>query len=271
MGLNVNLTKQELLDAYGRMRSIRAFHKEFSRKDVAGLNGAGSADHGPGSEASAAAIGLHVTDKDLICASGNRHIWSLGAGAPLPGVLHRIVAPATAADPAGEPHVKVLTNGSPAQVLGAAIARRALSPKSVTLCQFAQDTAASGRVFDLLQAAKTMALPIVFVMPRAKGTSAERVSSIGIEIKSVPERDFYPVFHAAGELVSQARAGRGPAVLEMAATDDDPLDLFRRKALEGGMLRANDLESAEQGIAYTLASVLKDLTNAPTTLGGPGL
>lgn len=236
------------------MRTMRSYQEH--------LEGAPDARRAAGAlqpEACLAGLALHLEPRDLLSAAVPDARLALAGGA----TPEHVVTSDLKALP-----FETVSGGSPARALGQAMARRATAPGSATVCWLDTANLEAGETFDLLRAARSLTLPLVFVaLRRARagdpalqtGRPAEaqsdfvlRARSLGIEATATRGCDLFSVHHTAGEALARARAGRGPSILEAVHTGADPIEMFRAKTLDADLLVRDDFSRLDWQVGKAL-------------------
>jgi len=176
-----------------------------------------------------------------------------------------------------------IVGGSPPLVIGAALTAKTLKSGRVAVAFTGDGGSNQGTTFEAMNMAVVLRLPAIFVIENngyAEGTAAQyavgaedmarRAAGFGMPAVSVDGRDFFAIYDAMADAVSRARAGGGPSFIEARCTrihghycgdpqtyrskDElaqarelhDPIEAFRRHALNSVDLTANDLDSIDR-------------------------
>ena len=233
------LSKEELLNVYRTMRTIREFeervHLEFSKGGIPGF-----VHLYAGEEASAAGIMFHLRDDDRIASTHRGHGHCIAKGVDVHGMMAEIYGKSSGvcAGKGGSMHIAdldtgmmgangILGAGAPL-VCGAALAAKFKNDQGVAISFVGDGASNQGMMLESLNLATVWNLPAIFVVENngyAESTSAEwavscdsyvdRASGFGMPGISVDGFDFFAVYEAAGEAVSRARNGGGPSLMEV--------------------------------------------------------
>jgi pyruvate dehydrogenase E1 component alpha subunit len=183
---------------------------------------------------------------------------------------------------------------------GLAFANKYRGNDHVCLTYFGDGAANQGQVYESFNMAKLWHLPVIFIIENnryAMGTAIERSSattdfsrrgaSFDIPGEQVDGMDVRAV-HAAGErAVKRARAGEGPCILEMLTyryrghsmsdpakyrtreevervrEERDPIERVRRRVLEAGMIKEDELKKIDGEIRAIVNSAAEFAQNDP--------
>jgi len=230
------------------MARIRAFEnaaEEASKGGVAafGANLADAKVRGPlhlstGQEAVAAGVCIHLAKDDLLTSTHRGHGHTLAKGASMERMMCELFGRATGCNggKGGSMHIAdfsvgmlgangVVAAGIPIAV-GAAHALKIQSKRAIVACFFGDGAINRGPFLEGLNWAQIHALPVLFVcednrwsattstesMTAGEGALA-RAKAIGVPGEEVDGNDVLAVDAAAGRLIGDIRAGRGPRFL----------------------------------------------------------
>ncbi len=241
MQSGLQLSRDDLLDAYRRMRLIREFeervHDEFSAGNIPGF-----VHLYAGEEASGVGVCLHLDDRDAIASTHRGHGHCIAKGCDIDGMMHEIFGrkDGLCGGKGGSMHIADLSKGmlgangivgaGAPLVCGAALAAKTLKTGGVGVCFYGDGASNQGAVLESYNLAKIWNLPMVFVAEDngyAESTSSSwsvggsqvgRGNGFGIPSREVDGQDFFAVYEAAGEAIERARAGEGPSLLHMKLT-----------------------------------------------------
>lgn len=275
---SAGLDRDELLQWYRRMARIRAFedrlHLENQTGDIPGFIHLYA-----GEEAIAVGVCAHLARTDYIASTHRGHGHCIAKGCDVRGMMCEIFGKEEGLchGKGGSMHIADLSvgmlgangivGGGPNLAIGAALTAKYLKNQGVAVSFTGDGGSNQGMVFEAMNMAKVLALPIVFVfenngMGEATGASfavgsgdiAARAEGFGIPTTRVDGTDFFAVYDAAGEAIARARSGEGPRAIEATAfrfyghfegdaglyrtpeqlqrlkDDNDPLAVFRAKA-----------------------------------------
>lgn len=182
---------------------------------------------------------------------------------------------------------------------GLAFADKYLERNNVTYCYFGDGAAHQGQVYEAFNMAKLWNLPVLFIIENnhyAMGTSLNRSSSIdelykrGIGFNIPGEKingmDVFEVIKKGQKWVDYARAGNGPAILEMdtyryrghsmsdPATyrtkeelnnkkDQDPIILLKAHILNNKIAKEDEIKAIEAKIKEQVNDIVEFAKNSP--------
>ena len=183
---------------------------------------------------------------------------------------------------------------------GLAFANRYNSNGNVSLTYFGDGAANQGQVYESFNMAALWKLPVVYVIENnryAMGTSVQRASSttdlsqrgsgFGIPGMQVDGMDIRAVKDAADEAIGHAREGKGPFILEMLTyryrghsmsdpakyrtkeevqkmrTEQDPIELVRKRLIDQNMASEDDLKAIDKDIKAIVTEAADFATNDP--------
>lgn len=232
------LGKEELLEAYRTMKTIREFeerlHVDFGRGEIPGF-----VHLYAGEEAAATGIMMHLNDQDRIASTHRGHGHCIAKGVDIGEMMAEIYGKITGAcrGKGGSMHIAdlskgmmgangILGAGSPL-ACGAALAAKTLGHKGIGMSFTGDGASNQGTFLESLNLAAIWNLPMVFVVENngyAESTSvdyatavdsyADRAAGFGVPGVIVDGTDFFAVYEAAGEVIRRAREGGGPSLLE---------------------------------------------------------
>lgn len=232
------LSRDELLNAYRTMRTIREFeerlHVEFAKGDIPGF-----VHLYAGEEACATGIMMHLTDIDRIASTHRGHGHCIAKGVDVREMMAEIYGKVTGCcrGKGGSMHIADLSKGMMGAngilgagaplICGAGLAAKFRGDGGVGITFFGDGAANQGTVLESMNLAAIWNLPVIFVVENngyAESTSVEyatavdsyvdRAAGFGLPGVTVDGTDFFAVHEAAGEIIKRAREGGGPALLE---------------------------------------------------------
>ncbi len=237
------LNKQQLLDAYRRMRTIREFeerlHIDFARGDIPGF-----VHLYAGEEAAGVGIISHLGDGDRIASTHRGHGHCIAKGVDVIAMMKEIYGKkgGSCEGKGGSMHIADLSKGMMGAngilgagaplVCGAALAAKYRAkasggPSDVAICFVGDGASNQGTFLESLNLAAVWNLPAIFVVENngyAESTSrdygtavdsyVDRAAGFGLPGITVDGTDFFAVHEAAGEIIRRAREGGGPSLLE---------------------------------------------------------
>ena len=233
------LSREDLLEAYRRMKTIREFeervHVEFAKGGIPGF-----VHLYAGEEASAAGVCMNLTDDDKIASTHRGHGHCIGKGVDVHGMMAEIYGKRTGTcrGKGGSMHIADLdtgmlgangiVGGGPPLVCGAALAAKLKKSGGVAVAFFGDGASNQGTTFEAMNLASVWKLPAIFVAENngyAEATSAKfsvacediatRAAGFGMPGVTVDGHDFFAVYAAMREAVQRARHGDGPSLVEV--------------------------------------------------------
>ena len=183
---------------------------------------------------------------------------------------------------------------------GLAFANKYRGNDHVCLTYFGDGAANQGQVYESFNMAKLWSLPVIFIIENnryAMGTSVERATaaidfsrrgaSFDIPGEQVDGMDVRAVKAAGDKAVAGARAGKGPFILEMLTyryrghsmsdpakyrtreevervrEERDPIERVRRRLVENGMAKEDELKAIDAEIRATVTAAAEFAQNDP--------
>jgi TPP-dependent pyruvate/acetoin dehydrogenase alpha subunit len=232
------LTKEELLQSYRVMRTIREFeerlHREFATGEIPGF-----VHLYAGEEAIAAGVCAHLRPDDYIASTHRGHGHAIAKGCDVKGMMAEIYGKKSGIchGKGGSMHIADLetgmlgangiVGGGPPLVCGVGLSAKVRGTDQVGVSFTGDGGSNQGTFLESLNLASVWDAPCVFVVENngyAEATSsryhqkgvdvAKRADGFGMPGVVVDGHDFFAVYEAAGEAISRARAGGGPTLLE---------------------------------------------------------
>jgi pyruvate dehydrogenase E1 component alpha subunit len=264
-----------------------------------------------GQEAVAAAVCGRLRDDDAVYSGHRAHGHAIAKGAPLERVLAELMGRAggLCQGLGGSMHLVDVEHGllgatgvvagNVPIAVGSALAARLRGTDQVTVVFFGDGAAQAGHFTEAVNLARLWALPVVLVCenngfaeftPRSAHTTIERVSDAvapyDFERDTVDGNDVEAVWDAFGRLLEQARAGRGPMLLECfthrlrghyegdpgayraaISADEwqqkDPILRLQRRALAAGWIDEADAAAIERDAAAAVAAAERFASASP--------
>ncbi len=237
----LSLSDEELLGAYRRMSDIRAFeerlHVENETGDIPGFIHLYA-----GQEAIAVGVCDELRSTDYIASTHRGHGHCLAKGCEIREMMCEIFGRAEGLchGKGGSMHIANLSvgmlgangivGGGPPLATGAALTAKTLGNGGVAVPFTGDGGSNQGLVFEAMNMAVVLQLPVVFVfenngMGEATGADfavgshdiAGRAKAFGMPAVKVDGTDYFAVREAAAEAVGRARSGGGPSVIEASA------------------------------------------------------
>lgn len=235
---STELSKEQLLDAYRTMRTIREFeerlHTEFATGEIPGF-----VHLYAGEEAIAAGVMAHLDGDDYVASTHRGHGHSIAKGCDPKAMMFEIYGKdeGICRGKGGSMHIADLekgmlgangiVGGGPPLVCGVGLSAKVRGTNQVAVSFTGDGGANQGTIFESMNLASVWDLPVIFVIENngyAEAT-AQAFSSKGIDIAKradgfsmpgivVDGHDFFAVHEAAGEAIARARDGGGPTMIE---------------------------------------------------------
>lgn len=232
------LNKEEMLDLYRKMRTIREFEETvanfFSQGQIPGF-----VHLYIGEEAVATGVCANLEKQDYIASTHRGHGHAIARGASVNKMMAEIFGKIDGfcKGKGGSMHIAdielgflgangIVGAGLPLAT-GAGFALKYLKKNGVAICFFGDAASNRGTFHESLNMASIQKLPVVFVnenngygisMSQARHQNikdiADRASAYGMPGVVVDGNDVMAVYEAAEEAVKRARAGGGPILIE---------------------------------------------------------
>jgi acetoin:2,6-dichlorophenolindophenol oxidoreductase subunit alpha len=232
------LTKEQVLEAYRVMRTIREFeerlHREFATGDIPGF-----VHLYAGEEAIAAGVIGHLRPDDYVASTHRGHGHAIAKGCDVKAMMAEIYGKQTGIchGKGGSMHIADLdlgmlgangiVGGGPPLVCGVGLKAKVTGTDQVAVSFTGDGGSNQGTFLEALNLASAWNLPCVFVVENngyAESTSttfhqsgvdvAKRADGFGMPGIVVDGFDWFAVHEAAGEAIMRARASGGPTLLE---------------------------------------------------------
>jgi pyruvate dehydrogenase E1 component alpha subunit len=236
------LTREQLLDAYRTMRTIREFeervHREFATGEIPGF-----VHLYAGEEASAAGVCLSLDDRDTIASTHRGHGHCIAKGVDVGEMMAEIYGRRTGSchGKGGSMHIADLSKGmlgangivggGPPLICGTALAAKIKGTGGVGVAFFGDGGSNQGTTLESMNLACVWNLPAIFIAENngyaestasawsvASDNIADRAAGFGMPGVIVDGFDFFAVYEAASEAIARARQGGGPTLVEMKFT-----------------------------------------------------
>ena len=234
----MELSRDQLLDAYARMRRIRVFEDKLYELVTSGKL-AGFLHLYAGEEAVAVGVALHLSDRDFFTSTHRGHGHCIAKGVDTKAMMAELYGRSTGIckGKGGSMHIAdldvgmlgangIVGAGIPLAV-GAGLTAAVKKTDAVSVAFFGDGASNQGQFHEAANLAAIWKLPVIFVVenngygeatPYEFVTSvvdiADRASSYGIPGVIADGMDFFDVYEKAGEAIERARAGGGPTLLE---------------------------------------------------------
>jgi pyruvate dehydrogenase E1 component alpha subunit len=192
-----------------------------------------------------------------------------------------------------------IVGGGPPLVCGAALTAKTLGTGAVAVCFSGDGAVNQGTTAESLNLAMVWQLPVIFVVEdngwgeatssafATAGDIVKRALGYGMRAEKVDGLSLIDVHEAMRSAVEHARAGKGPTLLHITTerfyghfngdTDSyrsdawkavqraerDCIQRFRRMAVEGGLLSAEDLDAVDAEVAAEISAAVVAARAAP--------
>ena len=233
-----DLTKEQLLESYRVMRTIREFeerlHREFATGEIPGF-----VHLYAGEEAIAAGVIGHLSANDYVASTHRGHGHAIAKGCDVSGMMAEIYGKQTGIchGKGGSMHIADLdqgmlgangiVGGGPPLVCGVGLTAKVKQTDQVAISFIGDGGSNQGTFLEALNLASAWELPCIFVVENngyAESTSstfhqagvdvAKRADGFGMPGVVVDGFDFFAVHEVAGEAIQRARGGGGPTLIE---------------------------------------------------------
>jgi acetoin:2,6-dichlorophenolindophenol oxidoreductase subunit alpha len=235
----LQLSREELLQSYRKMKTIREFeerlHIEFGNGEIPGF-----VHLYAGEEASAVGVCQQLKeDVDYIASTHRGHGHSIAKGCDIDAMMLEIFGKqgGLCKGKGGSMHIADLdkgmmgangiVGGGPPLVCGAALSAKHRNTGGIAIAFVGDGGSNQGTTFEAMNLAAVWKLPAIFIFENngyaestsskwsvASGDIVKRADAFGMPGKIVDGHDFFAVYEAAKEAIDRARAGDGPSLLE---------------------------------------------------------
>ena len=232
----LQLSREDLILAYTRMRTIREFedrvHEEFSSGKIPGF-----VHLYAGEEASAVGVCMNLGDRDHIASTHRGHGHCIAKGCDVEAMMKEIYgrADGLCAGKGGSMHIADLSKGmmgangivggGPPLICGAALSAKTLGTGGVAIAFVGDGGSNQGTTLESFNLAKVWNLPAIFVVEdngyaestasawSVGGSQVKRAEGFGMPGVEVNGHDFFAVYETAKEAIDRARDGGGPSLI----------------------------------------------------------
>ncbi|WP_239806192.1 thiamine pyrophosphate-dependent dehydrogenase E1 component subunit alpha [Croceicoccus hydrothermalis] len=235
----MQLSREDLLQAYRRMKIIREFeerlHEEIATGEIAGFTHLYC-----GQEAVAVGVCEHLSDNDKIVSTHRGHGHCLAKGCDVKGMMKEIWGSQDGLcnGKGGSMHIAdtdkgmlgangIVGAGAPIAV-GAALTAKINGNGNVSIAFSGDGACNQGTTFEAMNFAVVTKAPCIFVFENnhysehtgvdyAVGTNkdiASRAEAFGMKVWRADGTDFFAVYDTMREVLEYVRAGNGPASVE---------------------------------------------------------
>jgi pyruvate dehydrogenase E1 component alpha subunit len=272
----MNLTRDDLLLAYRRMRLIRAFEERLSDLVTAGKL-AGFLHLYAGEEAVAVGVCNQLGERDFVTSTHRGHGHCIAKGVDVRGMMAELYGRATGTckGKGGSMHIADLDLGMLGAngivgagiplATGAALSAKLKRTGGVAVAFFGDGASNQGAFHESLNIAAIWKLPVVYVVENngyGEATPMEfvtpirdlaaRAGSYAMRSEIADGMDFFDVYEKAAAALAHARAGEGPTLLECKTYRyfghyvGDPLTYRTKEEAEDWRQRRDPLEGFER-------------------------
>jgi pyruvate dehydrogenase E1 component alpha subunit len=272
----MNLTRDDLLLAYRRMRLIRAFEERLSDLVTAGKL-AGFLHLYAGEEAVAVGVCNQLGERDFVTSTHRGHGHCIAKGVDVRGMMAELYGRATGTckGKGGSMHIADLDLGMLGAngivgagiplATGAALSAKLKRTGGVAVAFFGDGASNQGAFHESLNIAAIWKLPVVYVVENngyGEATPMEfvtpirdlaaRAGSYAMRSEIADGMDFFDVYEKAATALAHARAGEGPTLLECKTYRyfghyvGDPLTYRTKEEAEDWRQRRDPLEGFER-------------------------
>lgn len=233
------LTRDELIRAYRRMKTIREFeerlHLEITTGEIAGFTHLYA-----GQEAAAVGVCEHLKSDDFIISTHRGHGHCIAKGCDVKAMMKEIYGrrDGLCKGKGGSMHIAdvnvgmlgangIVGAGAPLAV-GAGIAAKVNGAGQVSVAFSGDGACNQGTTFEAMNMAVVLKVPVVFVFENnhysehtgasyAVGSRdiARRAEGFGMPAFKADGCDFFATYGAMREIIARCRAGEGPAAIEL--------------------------------------------------------
>jgi len=234
----MDLSRSQLLDAYRKMRMIRAFEEKLGELVVAGKMG-GFMHLYAGEEAVAVGVCAHLGENDVVTSTHRGHGHCIAKGVGVDGMMAELFGRSTGVckGKGGSMHIADLDKGMLGAngivgagiplATGAGLSAKLLRHGGVAVAFFGDGASNQGAFHESLNMAANWKLPVLYVVenngfgeftPTAfvipVKDIAVRATSYGMKSLIADGMDFFDVYEKAHEALAHCRGGEGPVLLE---------------------------------------------------------
>jgi pyruvate dehydrogenase E1 component alpha subunit len=238
MASGLQLSRNDLIAVYRRMRLIREFedavHHEFAAGSIPGF-----VHLYAGEEASGVGVCMHLDDRDAIASTHRGHGHCIAKGCDPEAMMKEIFGKkdGLCGGKGGSMHIADLSKGMLGAngivgaggplACGAALTAKTLKTGGVAVAFYGDGASNQGAILESYNLAKVWNLPVVFVAEdngyaettasswSVAGSQTGRATGFGLPTKLVNGFDFFEVYETAGEMIERARNGGGPSLLHV--------------------------------------------------------
>lgn len=264
--MSAELSRESLLEMQRRMTRIRYFDERASKMVKRGQI-PGTVHTSIGQEAQVVGACMALNDGDYMTGNHRSHGHPIGKGSPLGPLMAELVGKSggVCQGKGGSLHLADFSVGSLGEsgivgssipiAGGAALASKVLGRDSVSLAFFGDGAANQGVLYESMNMAGVWKLPVIFLCENnhyalstpahtvTSGEIFERAAGFGIAGVRVEDgQDVIAVYEAVRTAVDRARAGGGPALIEVMT--------YRYNEHSEGLRLGNDYRNEEERLRW---------------------
>lgn len=306
----MQLNREDLHSAYRQMVLVREFENKIHRLNEKGEL-PGFIHLSAGQEASCVGICMNLQEGDYITSTHRGHGHVLAKGCDLVAMMDEVFAKKTGIchGKGGSMHMADLEKGILGAngivgagvpiAAGAALTSKTLGKDSISVAFFGDGAYNEGATLETMNLAKVFNLPLLFALEdngwgeatpssyAIGGDILKRAEGFGIPAQAVDGHDYCAVYEAAGDMISQIRAGGGPRFLHLdvyryfghfegdAATyrpkgevekhqeERDCIMILRAYIIESGLLDESDLHKIHREALAEVEAAVDHARKAP--------
>jgi pyruvate dehydrogenase E1 component alpha subunit len=234
----VDLNRERLLEAYRKMRTIRAFEEKLAEQVTAGKM-RGFMHLYAGEEAVAVGVCMHLDEHDWVASTHRGHGHCIAKGVDVGGMMAELFGRTTGLckGKGGSMHIADVEKGMLGAngivgagiplATGAALTAKVKRTGGVAVAFFGDGATNQGAFHESLNMAANWKLPALYVVEN-NGFGEFTPTDFVIPVKDIAVRagsyamksviadgmDFFDVYEKAAEAVEHCRKGEGPVLLE---------------------------------------------------------
>jgi len=234
----MSIDKQQFLQAYRSMRTIRDFEDRISAEFMKG-NIPGFLHLYSGQEAAGVGICEVLRDDDYVISTHRGHGHCIAKGADVGGMMKEIMGKqgGICNGKGGSMHIadfdkgmlgaNAIVGGGPPLIVGAALSAKTLGTDKVGVAFGGDGSSNQGTTFEAMNLAVVLKLPAIFFVENngyGEGTHAsyavgaksiaKRAEAFGMPSYEVDGTDFFAVYEVCQKAVQHCRDGKGPVTIE---------------------------------------------------------
>jgi len=309
----VTIEKQQLIDIYRKMNLIRAFEKTIKRMSLQGKI-PGWLHLSIGLEAVAVGVCTALRADDYVTSTHRGHGHCIAKGGNVRLMMAELYAKKTGYCKAkgGSMHISapdigligctgIVGAGIPLAT-GTGLSAKLRGTKQVSVVFFGDGASNQGVFHESMNLAAIWKLPVVYVCEnnhfgeytpvkkhRAAESAADFAKAYGIQGATVDGNDVLAVYEAADKAVKDARAGKGPTILECVTfrleghwlgdesleglyrkaeeleewKKKDPIERFKKKLMDQGILTETSIKEIDESIKRELDDAIQFADESP--------